>query len=310
MDNDNEFNYSEENHFKAPKETKKSHKGFGKTIVFPFISGVVGASIVVGTCFGVPSIKNKLIGTKSTSSISTPTSSQSSLDIVNLANFSDTSIGVAQKVLPSIVGITVNYDVNSVFGNSTAKATGSGIIISEDGYIVTNNHVISSESSSSSYYEITKSTGITVNLYNDSTEYKATVVGSDSYTDLAVLKIDATGLTAATLGNSDDVKVGEFAMAIGNPLGMESTVTSGIVSAVNREVTASDGTTYISQYAHLSQFLVSPGDTVTTGSVIGIMGDTGITSGVHLHFALWNEQTKERYNPKNLFMDATNYNSI
>ena len=177
MDNDNEFNYSEENHFKAPKETKKSHKGFGKTIVFPFISGVVGASIVVGTCFGVPSIKNKLIGTKSTSSISTPTSSQSSLDIVNLANFSDTSIGVAQKVLPSIVGITVNYDVNSVFGNSTAKATGSGIIISEDGYIVTNNHVISSESSSSSYYEITKSTGITVNLYNDSTEYKATVVG-------------------------------------------------------------------------------------------------------------------------------------
>ena len=244
MDNDNEFNYSEENHFKAPKETKKSHKGFGKTIVFPFISGVVGASIVVGTCFGVPSIKNKLIGTKSTSSISTPTSSQSSLDIVNLANFSDTSIGVAQKVLPSIVGITVNYDVSSVFGNSTAKATGSGIIISEDGYIVTNNHVISSESSSSSYYEITKSTGITVNLYNDSTEYKATVVGSDSYTDLAVLKIDATGLTAATLGNSDDVKVGEFAMAIGNPLGMESTVTSGIVSAVNREVTASDGTTY------------------------------------------------------------------
>lgn len=74
--------------------------------------------------------------------------------------------------------------------------------------------------------------------------------------------------------------------------------------------TTSDGTTYISQYAHLSQVLVSPGDTVTTGSVIAIMGDTGITSGVHLHFALWNEQTKERFNPKNLFMDATNYNSI
>ena len=74
--------------------------------------------------------------------------------------------------------------------------------------------------------------------------------------------------------------------------------------------TTSDGTTYISQYAHLSQVLVSPGDTITTGSVIAIMGDTGITSGVHLHFALWNEQTKERFNPKNLFMDATNYNSI
>lgn len=245
MDNDNEFNYNnsnEENHFKAPKEHKKSSKGFGKTIVFPFISGVVGASIVVGTCFGVPSIKNKLVGPRTT--FSTQTSASTSIDAVNLANFSDTAIGVAQKVLPSIVGITVNYNVSSVFGSSTAQATGSGIIISEDGYIVTNNHVISSESSSSSYYEITQATGITVNLYNDSTEYKATVVGTDSYTDLAVLKIEATGLTAATLGNSDNVQVGEFAMAIGNPLGMQSSVTSGIVSAVNREVTSSDGTTY------------------------------------------------------------------
>ncbi len=244
MDNDNEFNYSEENHFKAPKETKKSHKGFGKTIVFPFISGIVGASVVVGACFGIPSIKDKIIGTTTSSSFSTPTSTQTTLDVVNLSDFSDTSISVAQKVLPSIVGITVNYNVSSVFGSSTAQATGSGIIISEDGYIVTNNHVISSESSSSSYYAITEATGITVNLYNDSTEYTATIVGTDSYTDLAVIKIDATGLTPATLGNSDNVQVGEFVMAVGNPLGMQSSVTSGIVSAVNREVTTDDGTTY------------------------------------------------------------------
>lgn len=244
MDNDNEFNYSEENHFKAPKETKKSHKGFGKTIVFPFISGIVGASVVVGACFGIPSIKDKIIGTTTNSSFSTPTSTQTTLDVVNLSDFSDTSISVAQKVLPSIVGITVNYNVSSVFGSSTAQATGSGIIISEDGYIVTNNHVISSESSSSSYYAITEATGITVNLYNDSTEYTATIVGTDSYTDLAVIKIDATGLTPATLGNSDNVQVGEFVMAVGNPLGMQSSVTSGIVSAVNREVTTDDGTTY------------------------------------------------------------------
>ena len=244
MDNDNEFNYSEENHFKAPKETKKSHKGFGKTIVFPFISGIVGASVVVGACFGIPSIKDKIIGTTTSSSFSTPTSTQTTLDVVNLSDFSDTSISVAQKVLPSIVGITVNYNVSSVFGSSTAQATGSGIIISEDGYIVTNNHVISSESSSSSYYAITEATGIAVNLDNDSTEYTATIVGTDSYTDLAVIKIDATGLTPATLGNSDNVQVGEFVMAVGNPLGMQSSVTSGIVSAVNREVTTDDGTTY------------------------------------------------------------------
>lgn len=242
MDNDNEFNYSEENHFKAPKTTKKS-RGFGKTIVFPFISGILGASVVIGACFGIPSIKDKIIGTTASSSFSTPTSTQTTLDVVNLSEFSNTSINVAQKVLPSIVGITVNYNVNSVFGNSTAKATGSGIIISEDGYIVTNNHVISSESNAS-YYAITEATGITVNLYNDSTEYTATIVGTDSYTDLAVIKIDATGLTPATLGNSDNVQVGEFAMAVGNPLGMQSSVTSGIVSAVNREVTTEDGTTY------------------------------------------------------------------
>lgn len=242
MDNDNEFNYSEENHFKAPKTTKK-YRGFGKTIVFPFISGILGASVVIGACFGIPSIKDKIIGTTTRSSFSTPTSTQTTLDVVNLSEFSNTSINVAQKVLPSIVGITVNYNVNSVFGNSTAKATGSGIIISEDGYIVTNNHVISSESNAS-YYAITEATGITVNLYNDSTEYTATIVGTDSYTDLAVIKIDATGLTPATLGNSDNVQVGEFAMAVGNPLGMQSSVTSGIVSAVNREVTTEDGTTY------------------------------------------------------------------
>jgi serine protease Do len=248
MDNNNEFNYSTnstESSFKAPKE-KKQHGGFGKAVVVPFFSGIVGASLVVGTCFGVPSIKQKLIKTSSVPAISsqTTTSSSSSIDVVNLADFSDTSIGVAQKVLPSIVGITVKYNVSSFFGSSTAEATGSGIIISSDGYIVTNNHVISSESSSSSYYAITEATGITVNLYNDETEYTATVVGTDAYTDLAVIKIDATDLTAATLGNSDEVQVGEFAMAIGNPLGMDSTVTSGIISAVNREVESEDGTTY------------------------------------------------------------------
>jgi serine protease Do len=247
MDNNNEFNYSTnstESNFKVPKE-KKQHSGFGKAVVVPFISGVVGASLVVGTCFGVPSIKQKLIKTSSvpTLSSSTTVSSSTDLNVINLSEFSDTSIGVAQKVLPSIVGITVKYNVSSFFGSSTAEATGSGIIISSDGYIVTNNHVISSESSSS-YYAITEATGITVNLYNDETEYTATVIGTDAYTDLAVIKIDATDLTAATLGNSDEVQVGEFAMAIGNPLGMDSTVTSGIISAVNREVESEDGTTY------------------------------------------------------------------
>jgi serine protease Do len=124
----------------------------------------------------------------------------------------------------------------------TAKATGSGVVITDDGYILTNNHVVSS-SSSSSYYQVSKATKITVTLYNDTTEYEAKLVGSDEQTDLAVLKIEKTGLTAAELGDSSKVQVGEFAMAIGNPLNMASTVTTGVISATNRTIT-SDNVTY------------------------------------------------------------------
>jgi len=129
---------------------------------------------------------------------------------------------------------------------STATASGSGIIISEDGYILTNNHVVdtsSSSSSSYSYYDLSKATSVKVKLHNDDTAYDATIVGQDSKTDLAVLKIEKTGLTAAEFANSDEVKIGEFAMAIGNPLGLGSSITCGVISAVNREV-SSDGTTY------------------------------------------------------------------
>jgi len=150
------------------------------------------------------------------------------------------------------VGISVDFNVtsNSPFGGpqqSTATAEGSGIIMSEDGYILTNNHIVSDTTTSSylSSSQVSEASKVTVYLYNDQTPYDATIVGKDDVTDLAVIKIDKTGLTAATLGNSDNIKVGEFAMAIGNPLGMQSSVTCGIISAVNREVTdSSTGTKY------------------------------------------------------------------
>lgn len=243
--NSNSFNYSNSNNFKKIK-SPKSISGFGKTVVVPFISGIVGATLVIGTCFGVPSIKTRLIRNQTTETSSKLITSESvnASNLVNLSDYSNTSIAVAEKVLPSVVGITVTYQINSLFGgSSTGEAAGSGIIVSEDGYIVTNNHVISSESTSS-YYAITEATGIKVNLYNDSETYEATVVGTDAYTDLAVLKIKKTGLTAAVIGNSDNVKVGEFVMAVGNPLGMDYSVTSGIVSALNREIESDDGTTF------------------------------------------------------------------
>ena len=125
--------------------------------------------------------------------------------------------------------------------NNVSVAYGSGVVISPDGYIVTNNHVISSESSS--YYAIQEATGIKVKLYNDDTYYDATVIGTDDYTDLAVIKIEKTGLTPAVIGDSSKVKVGEFAMAVGNPLGLDYSVTTGVVSAIERDVQA-DGRSY------------------------------------------------------------------
>ena len=236
---------------------KRENFNLGKNILLPFISGIVGCSVVIGTCFGVPSIKEKLVGKSSTIQTSTSTSNASGTtsNLVSLSNFSNTSIFAANKILPSIVGIEVNYNVttNSFFGfgspqTSTAKATGSGIIISEDGYIVTNNHVVDSSSTSSySYYELSKATSIKVKLnsetYGDDATFDATVVGQDSQTDLAVLKIEKDGLTPAEFADSDQAVVGEFVMAVGSPLGLDTTVTQGIISAVNRQV-ESDGVVY------------------------------------------------------------------
>jgi len=260
-----EQNFNEENNFRNESEpvveTKatssysyepvrkfRTSYSFGKSVVIPFASGIIGATLVIGTCFGVPSVKEKILG-KSTSTISTPNSSESTTTAISLSNYSDTSIQVANKVLPSIVGIQVEYSVNSIFGrkyNSTATAEGSGIVISSDGYILTNNHIVdtSSNSSNSTYYSVDESSKITVKLYNDDTTYEATIVGTDELTDLAVIKIEASNLTPAELGNSDSVKVGEFAMAVGNPLGLQSSITCGVISALNREVTDTDGKVY------------------------------------------------------------------
>ncbi|MET9510923.1 trypsin-like peptidase domain-containing protein [Streptomyces flavidovirens] len=127
--------------------------------------------------------------------------------------------GVAQAVSPSIVEI----NATSASGNST----GSGVIITADGEIITNNHVVSGASS------------VKVKL-SDGKTYTADVVGTDPDKDLALIKLQgASGLKAATLGNSDDVKVGDEVVAIGSPEGLTGTVTSGIVSALDRDVTVS-----------------------------------------------------------------------
>ncbi len=237
--------------FKGFNDSSKDSSSFGKSFLLPFFSGILGTILVIAIIFGVPNIRNSILNistakTEETSASPSLTSNSGTVQTVSLSNYSDTAIYSANKVLPSIVGITVEYTVTSNFMqgiSQLAQAQGSGIIISQDGYILTNNHIINS-TDSSVYYEVSKATKVYVYLYNDTTPYEANIIGTDEQTDLAVIKIEKDGLTAAELGDSNSVKIGEFAMAIGNPLGMQSSVTSGIISAVNRTVTGENGNTY------------------------------------------------------------------
>lgn len=166
---------------------------------------------------------------------------------------------IVEKAMPSAVGISSTFTYTAqnsgmdywgfggMNGNTQSNiqevtATGSGIVMTSDGYIITNAHVIYDTESE---YNMGKATSVTVVMgENYDEEYEAEIVGYDIQTDLAVLKIDAEGLTPAEFGDSDALQVGDVVVAIGNPLGFElySTATCGIVSAVNREVQLEDRT--------------------------------------------------------------------
>ena len=125
----------------------------------------------------------------------------------------------------SVVGISSTIQTNSFYGTSTGTATGSGFILTEDGYVITNCHVIDG------------ATAVSVTTH-DGTEYPAQIIGSDATNDVAVLKVEATGLQAVTLGSSDSLITGDMVVAIGNPLGtLSATQTVGYVSGKDRDVT-------------------------------------------------------------------------
>lgn len=188
---------------------------------------------------------------------------------------------VVDKVMPSVVGVASTFSYQSSgFGGwfgagqsqeQNVSGTGTGIIMSADGYIITNAHVI---------YESNyggKASKVSVVLSSDSgydqTEYEATIVGYDVEADLAVLKIDAKNLVPAEFGDSDKLKVGELAIAIGNPLGFElfGSVTCGIISALNREVTINENTMNLIQTDAAINSGNSGGPLInSSGQVIGI----------------------------------------
>ncbi|MCW7942260.1 hypothetical protein AAW14_09390 [Streptomyces hygroscopicus] len=169
---------------------------------------IVAAAIGGGTAYGI----QELTGTKTVSTSSTSTA-------VVPSSLKGTVAGVAKAVSPSIVEISAT--------SNSGRSTGSGVIVTSNGEVITNNHVISGASS----IKVTT---------NDGTSYTAQVVGTDSKKDLALVKLqNASGLKTATLGNSEGIQVGDQVVAIGSPEGLTGTVTSGIVSALARDVTVS-----------------------------------------------------------------------
>ncbi len=191
-------------------------------IVFMLIAVIFGGGSSV--------LANNLLGINTaTSSGSVSKSGKYTLENATNSNLSVSEI--TKKAQSSVVEIkTESVSSDSWMQQYVTEGAGSGVIIKSNGYIITNNHVIEDASK------------ITVTTQDDKS-YKAKVVGSDSNNDIAVLKISAKNLTAATYGNSDQISVGDLAVAIGNPLGeLGGTVTSGIISALDRELTI-DGKT-------------------------------------------------------------------
>ena len=235
----------EDNGFVKKFEYSKSsnRKQVYTTILISFISAIIGGSCALGIYFGFNRASgDKVVDTSTSNSKVNYDISDLNLSQVSLSNYSDTAIYAAQKALPSMVSITVEYDVNYMGMKKSAAGAGSGVVISDDGYILTNNHVISS-SDSSSFYQVSDAKSVKVKIYGDETEYTAEIIGTDSQTDLAVLKIDKAGLTAAEFGDSSSVQIGEFVLAIGNPYNLDYSVTAGIISALDRKMTV-ENTTY------------------------------------------------------------------
>ena len=251
----------------APTQPPKKQKGKGKKIALRVVAGVAAVAVCFGSGMAGAVVASRagLTGSSvvlQTVERDTTASSQGSTGGTQLS-----TQDVASLVSPSVVVITTEQMVSSGiswFGDSynyVQSGAGSGVIISQDGYILTCAHVIDGASN------------VSVQLYDSDQQYTATVVGSDSVADIAVLKIDATGLTPAVIGDSDSLAVGEEVIAVGNPLGtLGGTVTNGIISALNRQVTVENTEMTLIQ----TNAAVSPGNSGgglfnANGELIGVV---------------------------------------
>lgn len=203
---------------------RKKNNGFKAVVATGLICSLIGGGIggVVGANIAADNLKSSLV-----SSTEDEEEGRGRLELVGNNQEISPVVAIAEKVTPSVVGVKTFGTAYTYWGQRIPNqelGSGSGIIYSKDGYIITNYHVIED------------ATSVMITL-SDGTEYDARIIGSDSSSDLAVLKVEAEKLPAADFGDSSALQIGELVVAIGNPLGYENTVTDGIVSGLNRQLT-------------------------------------------------------------------------
>ena len=266
---------------------KKKKKFNGKRVARSAVALVLAAAMgfaggFVGAKFG-GSGKVVIQQVAPSSTADSASGSDSSITAASSSGSSLTTEQVADLVSPSVVVITteqVVYSQWSWYGqNQVESGAGSGVIISSDGYILTCAHVVDGVST------------ITVTIGDK--DYTATLVGEDTTSDIAVIKIDADGLTPATVGNSDSLKVGQSVMAVGNPLGeLGGTVTGGMISALNRSVTIQGSSSVNTMSLIQMDASVSPGNSGgglfnMNGELVGIVNAKSSSSDAEgLGFAI------------------------
>ena len=334
---ENNYNYID-----VPEDNgQKKHGGAGKTVAMILAVALVGGASGFGGAYlqdavaqkdiavqteetvqtSAPSSDNTVQSHKTDVSVKDDSSKVSSLLTSSSSGGALTTNQIVEKVTPSVVGVHSSFE-----GQSGGSATGTGIILSEDGYIITNAHVVQSEvkeyvnnsttpgfgNGYNSYddifeyffgnrgnsYRTTRKNAdnVTIVLSNDeNTEYEAEIIGADENSDLAVLKIDASGLslTAAEFGSSDDLTMGDKAIAIGYPLGLGLSTSEGIISGLNRtlNVELSNGGT-ASMTLIQTDAAINPGNSGGPlineyGQVVGITSSKLVDSSVEgLGFAI------------------------
>ncbi len=209
---------------KKPKKQRKPISRGGIAIAL-----AVTMVFSCGLGFGGGYFANKVNTSTSGSLNITKTSNSGTTTTASSTSKANSTSEIVKKTADSVVEISTESVVTGSFAQQyVQQGAGSGVIISQDGYILTNNHVINGANS------------VKVRL-RDGTEYDATIIGSDSDNDIALLKVSVTGLSPATFGDSNSLAVGDYVVAIGNPLGeLGGTVTDGIISALARKVTIED----------------------------------------------------------------------